>query len=114
MTLEHRVTQCDDGEQFRPRVFGYFRTNSGSICALDNGLLNRYPCAWSHLRSFRNFDCSSVSTPSAMTFMSSECPSEMMVETMDMLSASLFITMMNERSILSVLTGSRARYPSDE
>src|SRR5579863_1207422 len=79
-----------------------------------SGLLNRYPCISSQSSTRSSRDCSWVSTPSATTLSLSECARLMMVDTKARPSGLTVMSMMKERSIFKVCTGSRAKWLNDE
>ena len=77
-----------------------------SIFSMGAGGLNKKPCISSHFRPCKSLRCASVSTPSAITFSLSECAKVMIVDTILRSSALCSMASTNDRSILSVLTGS--------
>src|ERR1700680_440936 len=80
-----------------------------SKISLGTGLLNKNPCISSQPSNRSSRDCSSVSTPSATTLRFSECARLMIVDISDRPDGPVVMSTTNERSTLTVSTGSLAK-----
>src|ERR1700684_3647296 len=80
-----------------------------SKISLGIGLLNKKPCILSQPSNRSSRDCSSVSTPSATTLRFSECARLRIADIRDRPDDPLVMSTTNERSTLTVSTGSLAK-----